>query len=185
MTLPPPGFRSRSRLVRALCLAAALVVVGVVVTIAGNAIGLPNGYGSAQSNSATSLARRSAEWAAFRRGTRDDIALYIPLYLIVGLSTIAVVSPRPAGVPTTSQRRRLIAPPGVIWLAMFGMGVADLAETLLFRASLGRLIGGATAADIDTLARTTRVLTGLKFVSLAVSLLLLVWHVVIREPAQP
>lgn len=181
MALPPPLFRSPSRIVRALCLAGALIVAAIVVSIAGRTIAMPTGYGVAQSYPASRLVLRSAEWRTYRRGTVKDIALYIPMYELVGLTVIALVSP--ARVEPSGSWQRLIPPPRTTYVTMVGMGIADLAETLLFRASLTRLIGGATAADITTLTRTTQVMTTLKWASLAVTLGLLVGNVVVRQPS--
>lgn len=149
--MPPPGFRSRRWPVRAACLVGLLAVSGVVLRLAARIVGLPPGYNNAQTASARSLAAMD-HWPALRRGTAKDILLFVPIYVIYGLAVMGVVSP---------DRRRLRMS-SLLVTTMLGVGIADLAETLLFRRSLTRLIGGASASRIEGLTRATRAMTGLK-----------------------
>jgi hypothetical protein len=124
-----------------------LALLVLLLWVFGRAIGLPDGYGSAQSLRASDLAARD-DWHDLRRGATLDIVVFVPAYVAAATGLAWIV--------TASARRRVLAP------LVFG-AVADLVETLLFRRSLSRLIGGATADDIETLANATRVATVLKY----------------------
>lgn len=149
--MPPPGFRSGSRPVRAACLVGLLAGSAVVLYLAAKVVGLPPGYNKGQTAGAVALAARK-DWPALRRGTARDAFLYVPIYVIYGLVVMGVVSPN----------RRRPGPSRLLVSTMVGVGIADVAETLLFRSSLTRLIGGASASEIDGLTRARTVMTDLK-----------------------
>ncbi len=139
---------------------ALLVVLLVVLAGLGLVIGFPDGYASAQSSAARDLAARD-DWRDLRRGATLDIVVFVPAY-VAGAVVVARL--------VTAARKQL-----VVAIAPLGLGaIADLVETLLFRRSLSRLIGGATADDIEALANATRVATVFKYGGILVSAVALV-----------
>lgn len=128
---------------------ALVLVLVVALTAVGRAIGMPDGYGAAQSLRAPDLALRD-DWNDLRRGATLDIFVIVPAYVVGGIGLAWLVA------AATVKRVVLLAPLGI-------GAIADLVETLLFRRSLSRLIGGATAGDIETLANATRIATVFKF----------------------
>jgi hypothetical protein len=138
--------------------AATGALLGVLLLVLGRfarLIGMPEGFGPAQSLRAADLAARD-DWSELRRGATLDIALFVPAYVASGFGVASLV--------TSSKPQRALV------LAPLGLGaLADLVETWLFRRSLGRLIDGATADDIEALANATRAATAVKYGGILVS----------------
>ncbi len=182
--VPPPGFRSPSWVVRAACLTGLVAASGAVLTVAADAVGLPKGYNKAQTAGAAALAAPQ-DWAVLRRGTARDIGLYVPLYLAYGLAVMGIVSPaprRPEAAPHWWSRLPRTSP--ALTAAMVGIALADVGETVLFRASLTRLLAGGGEPQIRSLVRAREGGTAAKLGFAALVLLMLAVRVLRRPPAQ-
>jgi hypothetical protein len=165
-----------------------LAVTGVVLlTLAWTGIlawlsDLPQGYGAAQSRNEKWLKDHAPLWSQFRHGTANDLLRYVPGYLVFGIVLIgAVALARRSGEPGLCSRHD--RGPVLIALALLVIGAAaDVAETLLFRHSLTRLIATSGGADVATLTSITWVMTAVKWTALAGFFVALVVVIVRRPP---
>ena len=166
-----------------------LAVLGVVLlTLAWTGVlallsDIPPGYGAAQSRDQPWLKAHAPLWSLLRQGTTRDLLRFIPGYLVFGALLIyGVALARRGGEPGLSSRTD--RGPVLIALALFGIGaVADVAETLLFRHSLTRLIDTSGGAEVATLTSITWVMTAVKWTALSGFFVALV--VVMLRPPQP
>lgn|GEM_PF-5282001 len=167
------GFRSRRFGVRAAWLGGTLAVGVGVVVLAGVLSHLPNGYDKAQSKNADWL-NRHGHLPTLKAATLRDIFVFVPIYLLFGLAVIHLARPaRPGRGPGGRWWRRFSVPQWALLGALVGGGVADWAETGLFRMSLTRLIASSGTRDVTTLTTVTARFTFLKWTLLGLSLVLL------------
>ncbi len=155
--------------------AVVLVVFAVFLVVVGWTVGLANGYGSAQYETAKQLrARPTTDWYRFRESGWRDFAFYVPAYAIFGLTVLRSVKPIKA---TPSQQKWALSAVGTLAV----LAVADFTETGLFLRSLHELID--SAGDIGTLTSLTRIATAVKYISAAVAVVLLCRVIYDRSPA--
>ncbi|MEO5900820.1 MAG: SGNH/GDSL hydrolase family protein [Ilumatobacteraceae bacterium] len=189
-------FRSTAGAARIVGLALVISSTLVVTLGASRLVGLPSGYGAAQSSSATDLAGRSTRaLTRLTNGTLRDLCLYIPLYLVFVLGLVVVVSPATA----TAVRARTwrLWRRGAIrgWLhltwvtsisvaSITAAAVFDVAETLLFRHSLTEVSGGASAAAISTTVDLTTVMTIAKWAAVVVCAVSLIVNVLFVDATE-
>ena len=132
--------------------------------------GLSGGYGGAQFDTAAELRIRTlAEWSSFHASSWRDMVIYVPVY--VALGTLIILSVRPHYRKLSKSWLLKVlhikdVPRVSLWamIALVGAGLADIAETALFRESLRRLREFHETADIDTLTVLTRWMTLAKVV---------------------
>jgi hypothetical protein len=127
-------------------------------------VDFPDGYNGAQSSTAGRLAERPDQWSPWRRGATRDLAIFIPAFVGFGAAVLAWAIP--------GRRLRVWAISSLV-----AAGVADVVETVLFRGTLDRFRGGATAAELSTRTTVTRAATVAKysgFVGVGVALALVV-----------
>ena len=128
---------------------------------------LPSGYGAAQSRNQKWLKDHTALWSLLRQGTTRDLLRYVPGYVVFGVLLIGGIAVARRGEETGFSSRRDRSPV-VIALALLVVGaLADVAETLLFRQSLTRLIDTSGRADVATLTSITWVMTAVKWTALS------------------
>lgn len=178
------GLRSRHGGVRAAWFVGLIIATFLVVLLAGMVSAFPTDYAWKQDDSASALRRLSAgEWRALRRATLRDMFVFVPIYLLWGLTVAGLVraarstdqvTPHPWWVRIAKAPRTLVC-------AVLGLALADLAETVLFRRSLTRLTNTMGAGSVDSLTRATQTFTGLKFVALVTALCLLAYQVLTRR----
>ena len=178
----------RSMLCRGAVAVIGLAFIAAFMLSLGWLAGLLGGYGAAQSNSAARLlARPATQWATLYAQSWRDLMFYVPLYVAAGLAIIVVVRPtRRSRFRSKWLDQRLHALPRVSSVAALSLvitGIADLVETSLFRASLGRLRNSAGRAQIDTLTTCTQLMTATKYIAGLVALGLLCWSIVARGQA--
>ena len=152
------------RLAALLLLLAATVAV---LRLLARLIDFPPDFNGAQSESAEELARHPERWSTWRDTATRDLVAFIPAYVTVGVSAIAWAGRRPLSTLSCG--------------IMLGAGAADVAETLLFRRTLGRLINDATAGQVSTLTSVTAVATRVKLICAGTAVALLVAGV-LRSP---
>jgi GDSL-like Lipase/Acylhydrolase family len=150
---------------RLVACAVVLVAFAAFLVVLGWTVGLANGYGSAQYETAKQLKDRpTTDWYRFRESGWRDFAFYVPAYAIFGLTVLRSVKPVKATVSQRKWVRRAVG-------ALAVLAAADFTETGLFLRSLHELID--SAGDIGTLTTLTRVASAVKYVSAAVAVLLL------------
>lgn len=161
--------------VRVGALVAALVVTSLALGGLARAIGLPDGYNGAQSKSATELALHRHDWASWKRAATRDMYIFVPVDLAAGSGVIGLLL-------RLNRSGRGRPPTRAIFLALVGAGVADGAETALFRRTLEGLGGGEPAASLLTATRVTLVLTCLKWVLAVLTVVLLAKRILSSAP---
>ena len=121
----------------------------MLIAIAGLLVRFPGDYVTAQSSSASSLFGR-ADLGELHDAAVRDMAIFVPIYSAIGIGmTLLIVA---------NRRRRAV----LIGL-LLGAAVVDVAETALFHDTTGRLIDGASSADLDTQTTLTLVLSIVKY----------------------
>jgi hypothetical protein len=132
-----------------------LVIVGLVVLGGLSAIVLPAGYADQQSWTACDLPSTTTALDRLARGSVRDLLVYLPLYVAFCLGVVAATS--------RGQRGRCWdrAAIGAIGAA----AVADVLETLLFRATVLRLGNGESCSSVTSMSYFTVVMTWLKWTS--------------------
>ena len=163
---------SRRLMVRFAALVALLLATAIVLWVGGKLSGLPAGYGNTQNDSASQLLQRSAgEWSTLRRGSAKDLLIFIPIYVLWGLGVTALIRATPRR--TWQGWARVVLSPVTLAGAVIALAVADVTETVLFRASLTRLIDTNGGAEIDGLTDATQAFFWLKFAAAPTALGLL------------
>lgn len=150
-------FGDRSRLRRLAAVAVLLAASGAVLLGVARIVDFPGDFNGAQSSSAGSLAERPDRWAEWRDAADRDLVLFVPAYVVYGAAALA------RALPGRRARRFAVA-------AIVLMGAADVAETLLFRGTLDRLVDGAAATGLTTRTDLTRAATGVKYTGLVLVL---------------
>lgn len=147
-------FHDPSSARRAVAVSVLLVVSAAVLRGVAGLADFPDDYNRAQSATAGWLVERADRWLLWRRGATRDLAIFIPAYVGYGAAALAWALPR----------RRLRA-----WAisSLVAAGLADVVETVLFRGTLDRFLGGATAAQLATRTTVTRAATVAKYGGLA------------------
>lgn len=135
---------------RTVAVSALLVVSVAVLRGIARVADFPDGYNGAQSATAGWLAERADRWAPWRRGATRDLAIFIPALVGYGAAALAWAIP--------GRRLR-------VWAisSLTVAGLADVVETVLFRGTLDRFLGGATAAQLATRTTVTRAATVTKY----------------------
>ena len=156
-----------------------IAISAAFLFLVGWLVGLTDGYGWAQAESATKLkARDSSQWHLFYEMAWRDIALYIPIYVAYGIAVILTLRPDPKRTTYT----------GKVWkwalCALGVLGAVDVAETAMFQWSLRRLKADGVDADISSIASVTGVLTWVKIVMAAVTLIV-VCVIIFSRPVEP
>jgi|SoiMethySBSTD1v2_1073268.scaffolds.fasta_scaffold132732_4 hypothetical protein len=132
-----------------------LVIVGLVVLVGLSAIVLPAGYAERQSWTACDLPSTTTALDRLARGSVRDLLVYIPLYVAFCLGVVAVTS---RGRRGRSWDRAAIG-------AIGAAAVADVIETLLFRATVLRLRDGESCSSVTSISDITVVMSWLKWIS--------------------
>jgi hypothetical protein len=157
--------RSPRLWIRAVAAAAIVVIIQLWLVVVGLFADIPPAYGAAQSRDAKWLAQHADRWAEFKTGTAHDLTRYIPGYAVFAFCLFAVVAAARRGDGPHWSRLDGIASTSTAALLATGT-VADVAETVLFRRSLSRLLGTSGTADVSTLTSITAVFTVIKWTGL-------------------
>ncbi len=175
-----PGFGSRHPAVRVVTFLALIVATVWLLTQLATLVGLPDGYDASQRATARSLATREMpEVRSLQRGAVRDMGLYVPAYLLYGLIVVLLISPRRSGDGSGPWWRFgwLTTLTKVTLGLLVATAAADMVETVLFHRSLGRLLDGAGASGIGTLATVTRAMYATKVAFAAATLIVLAVNV--------
>lgn len=142
-----------------------IVVMMLLFSIAGWALDLSTGYGSAQSRSATWLADHTGQLGDWRSSATRDLFGYVPIYLVGGSIAYFFATRSPW--------------PSITLLALGAL--ADAVETVRFRGTLDDLIAGRPATELLERTSTTALATGLKWGFILASIISFGCSVLLRK----
>ena len=158
-------FASPVRWQRVAAFVGVVVAVLVLMTVAGMVLGLANGFGRAQYQSALWLADHADRLEDWDDSAGADLYGFIPFYVALGCAAVVVAS-----------RRRW---PAVTLLLL--SGIFDVLETVKVRDTLGRLLDGQDPVSLVDQTTTTAMLSGAKWALGAAAIVVLGFEVIGRD----